>query len=223
MNVKSVKKITMIAIGLLVFAAICFSMFNVQKRPVLQVAVYRKCDFISISGSTKVVCGDNSQWMAIELTPAESLPVSTPVDTRDSSDALGQALGVAPVAAAPADIVPVTVSPVAAIPTVDTSILVRYSHFWPPLGPPNCSNFVDGVCVSAMASGEPWASYIGTAAACPPEWAFGTTVELDGHIWTCLDRGGAIRYVDSVPWVDFLEATGKYVHGSIVAVHVVYP
>jgi len=42
-------------------------------------------------------------------------------------------------------------------------------------------------------------------------------------VWTCMDRGSAIKYVDGVPWIDFLEATGRYVNGSIVAVHVVHP
>ena len=213
MHAKSVKKATMIAVGLLVFAAVCYSLLGVQKRPVLRVAVYRKCDFISIDGSTKVVCTDDTQWMAIELAHTEATPVPTPSAVR------GGALGVVPVEAAP-----VTAEPVAAAPIVTgTAMTVRYSHYWPPLGGPNCSNFVDGVCVSAMASGEPWASFVGTAVACPVEWVFGTTVELDGHVWTCQDRGGAIRYVDGVPWVDFLEETGKYEHGSIVAVHVVNP
>ena len=216
-HAKSVKKITMIAVCLLIFTAVGFSLFGVQKRPVLQVAVYRRCDFISISGSTKLVCTDDTQWMAIELTPNEA-PVATVLPDVRGSDTLGQALGVAPVEAAPVGVAPVSTAVVAGIATT-----VRYSHYWPPLGGPNCSNFVNGACISAMASGQPWALYVGTAVACPVEWAFGTTVELDGHVWTCLDRGGAIRYVDGVPWVDFLEATGAYAHGSIVAVRVVHP
>ena len=139
MKTKSVKKIAMIAVALLVFTAFVYSMFGVQKRPVPQVAVYRKCDFISIDGATKVVCADDSQWMALELATAESPQATELADVRDSDDTLGQVFGVAPVVAAP-----VVVDPVAATPAEDTSILVRYSHYWPPLGPPNCSNFVDG-------------------------------------------------------------------------------
>ena len=216
LNMKSVKAAAWGVIGLLVIVAIGYSMFNVQNRPIEQVAIYRKCDFISIAGVSGAVCGDGSQWSVTELavvptvmSPVVEVPLQP--DVRDS-DLLGQTLGVQPIEAAPA--------PAPEPDVTTTAMTVRYSHYWPPAGGPNCSSFVDGVCVSAMASGEPWAPYVGIAVACPPEWEFGTTVELDGHVWTCMDRGGAITYVDGVPWVDFLVATGTYAHGSIVAVDV---
>jgi len=207
-NATLIKKIVIVAISLLVFTAFVYTMFGVQKRPVLQVATYRKCDFISIDGSTKVICADASQWMALELTTVESPPITPLAD-----DTSSPAFGVAPVVAAP----------VVAAPVVGTPVQVRYSHYWPPLGGTNCSKFVNGICISNMASGKPWPLYVGTAVACPPEWGFGTTVELDGHVWTCLDRGSAIKYVDGIPWVDFLEATGVYAHGTIITARVSAP
>ena len=89
-------------------------------------------------------------------------------------------------------------------------ITVRVSHYWPPLGGPNCSRFVNGRCVSRMASGERWEDWAYRpwsepgAAACPPEWPFGTRFRLAGREWVCLDRGGRIRYEGGVPWVDLL-------------------
>ena len=74
-------------------------------------------------------------------------------------------------------------------------ITIRYSRYDPALGGVNCSRFVNGVCVSNMASGKPWAPWMELACACPPEWDFGTTVVLGGQRWTCLDRGGKIKYV----------------------------
>ena len=145
-------------------------------------------------------------------------PADVPIPETRGSDLIEEVFAVQPAAAAVVEPAPVVVAAPAG-----TAMQVRYSHYWPPLGGTNCSSFVNGVCISAMASGQPWAPYVGTAVACPKEWAFGTTVELDGRVWTCMDRGSAIKYVDGVPWIDFLEATGRYVHGSIVAVHVVHP
>jgi hypothetical protein len=102
---------------------------------------------------------------------------------------------------------------------------VRVSHYLPNLGGPNCSNFVNGVCVSHTASGAPWEDWVDKGAACIPEWAFGTQFTLpDGRTFTCVDRGGAIRkgykYNDGLPWVDLLTASPNYPFGSIVKVKV---
>jgi len=89
-------------------------------------------------------------------------------------------------------------------------IAVRVSHYWPPLGGPNCFRWERGRCVSRMASGERWEDWAYRpwrepgAAACPPEWPFGTRFHLAGRDWVCLDRGGRIRYENGVPWVDLL-------------------
>jgi len=69
-----------------------------------------------------------------------------------------------------------------------------------------------------MASGLQWQDYIGKAVACPAEWAFGILIVLDGNEWVCLDRGGKIKVVDGIPWVDFLEAEARYPHGSLIEV-----
>jgi hypothetical protein len=72
-----------------------------------------------------------------------------------------------------------------------------------------------------MASGKRWQDYIGEAVACPKELTFGTLILLDGQIWECLDRGGMIRYVDGIPWLDFLTETGAHSYGEIVTVQVI--
>ena len=69
-----------------------------------------------------------------------------------------------------------------------------------------------------MASGKPWQDYMESAIACPPEWEFGTQVRAFDSIWTCWDRGGAIKYVDNIPWVDFLTSNPKAPYRSIIYV-----
>ena len=104
------------------------------------------------------------------------------------------------------------------------TITIRYSHYWPPLGGVNCSRFVNGQCLSRMASGERWQDWIGRAAACPIEWPFWTRVLLDGQEWICLDRGGKIVYgSDDIPFVDFLTGKAAYSHSALVQVQVVIP
>jgi hypothetical protein len=83
-------------------------------------------------------------------------------------------------------------------------IKIRASHYDPALGGVNCSRFVNGVCVSHMANGQPWQEFIGYAIACPPEWKFGTKLIIDGKTWECMDRGGAIQIENGIAWVDFL-------------------
>ncbi len=112
-----------------------------------------------------------------------------------------------------------TGAPVTAVP--GKRLQIRYSRYWPALGGVNCSRFVDGICVSNMASGEPWAPWAERAVACPKSWAFDTIVVLpDGSEWTCKDRGGAIKYVDEIPWLDFLTQFPLYGYGTIVEVEV---
>ena len=101
-------------------------------------------------------------------------------------------------------------------------VTIRYSRYDPALGGVNCSRFVNGICISNMASGKPWAPWMERACACPPEWAFGTVVVLDGQRWTCMDRGGKIKYVDGIPWVDFLTRTPQYSYGQLVEVEAIW-
>jgi len=143
------------------------------------------------AGNVRAICSDGTQWKVIE----ESIPQS---NLSPSSRPVGNE----------------------SLPLGQT-VKVRYSHYWPPLGGVNCSQFVGGKCISKMASGKPWADYIGEAVACPKEWTFGTLVLLDGQLWTCLDRGGSIKYVDGIPWLDFLSETGVYSYGEIVNVQVI--
>lgn len=100
---------------------------------------------------------------------------------------------------------------------------IRYSHYWPPLGGTNCARFVDGECVSHCANGQPWQGWVDKGCACPPEWEFGTKVILRGEEWTCVDRGGKVKYVNGIPWVDFLTPYGAYPPSVIVLVEVVKP
>lgn len=99
-------------------------------------------------------------------------------------------------------------------------IQARISHYWPPLGGPNCSRFVSGQCISRMASGKPWQDYIDRACACPPEYPFGTVFVVDGQEWTCLDRGGKVKTVDGIPWLDLLTERAPVPYGTILQVEV---
>jgi hypothetical protein len=95
-------------------------------------------------------------------------------------------------------------------------IFIRASNYWPPAGGHNCAYFVEGQCLSRMSSGEPWQRWIGRAISCPPEWPFGTVLFAGQRTWVCLDRGGRIRYVDGIPWVDFLTDKPFANYGEIV-------
>lgn len=87
------------------------------------------------------------------------------------------------------------------------TIKIRVSYYYPPLGGINCWTWDDEKqkCISTMASGEPWELYIGEAIACPPELPLGTVLEIEGGVYTCRDRGGAIILnEDGTYWIDFL-------------------
>jgi len=101
---------------------------------------------------------------------------------------------------------------------VGQPITIRYSHYWPPLGPPNCAVFIDGRCISKTASGEPWERWVGRGVACPPEWPFGTQLLAFGQTWTCVDRGSKVT--DN--WVDFLVPEPHLAYGSLVEVKVIW-
>lgn len=104
--------------------------------------------------------------------------------------------------------------------SVGEAVLIRYSYYNPNLGGTNCLTFVGGECISTCANGDPWKDWWYTGVACPPEWAFGTTVTLNGKTWTCVDRGGAIKYIDGIPFVDFLRGEAEYPFKSIQTVYV---
>jgi hypothetical protein len=104
---------------------------------------------------------------------------------------------------------------------------VHISHYTPWTGGANCARFVNGECLSKMSSGESWQDYVDRAAACPPEWDFGTRFSTpDGREWECLDRGGAIRYgytpywmeYDGLAWVDLLTSSPGYAFGQQVEI-----
>ena len=84
------------------------------------------------------------------------------------------------------------------------------------MGGPNCASFVDGQCLSRMASGEPWQDWVEEAIACPPEWEFGTRLVVSGREWVCMDRGGAIQIEDGIAWIDMLTPEALFPHGNIV-------
>lgn len=101
-------------------------------------------------------------------------------------------------------------------------IKVRVSHYNPSLGGPNCSNFVNGQCIASMASGRPWKPYFNKAFACVPEWNFGTELYIFGQKFVCWDRGGKIKTVGGVPWVDLLTASAPVPYGTVVDAVVVF-
>ena len=115
--------------------------------------------------------------------------------------------------------------PVVSIPPVKM-VHVRISDYWPPDGGDSCAHFVNGNCLSqvgARGERESWRNWIDRGAACPPEFPFGTTIVIDGRLWTCIDRGGRIRYQSGVPWVDLLTEHPIATYGSIVPAEIQFP
>lgn len=103
--------------------------------------------------------------------------------------------------------------------------MARLSHYWPPLGGPNCADFRGGQCMSDMASGLPWYVWVGRAAACPVELPFWTTITLPGgEIFVCLDRGSKIITTEAGElWIDLLLERAPVPHGAVVPVTVRRP
>lgn len=101
----------------------------------------------------------------------------------------------------------------------------KMSHYWPPLGGVNCATFVNGECVSNMASGLPWWAWVGRAAACPEELPFWTTVTLPGgETFVCLDRGGKIVTTAAGElWIDLLVKSAPVPYGTTMPVLVRLP
>lgn len=99
------------------------------------------------------------------------------------------------------------------------------SHYTPWTGGPNCSRFVNGECISRMASGERWQDWVGIAAACPVEIPFWSIVILPGgEKFVCLDRGGKIVTMeDSSIWLDLLVANAPVPFGTVLDVTVYFP
>jgi hypothetical protein len=102
---------------------------------------------------------------------------------------------------------------------------VHYSHYTPWVGGTNCANFQNGKCISNTASGQPWPNWLETGVACIKEWPFYTKIQAFGKTWTCVDRGGKIRYddfkyFDGIPWIDFLTAYPQVPYGTIIIVEV---
>ena len=106
-----------------------------------------------------------------------------------------------------------------------TPTQVHVSHYWPALGGVNCGWWVGGACVSHMASGQRWQDWIGRAAACVPEWPFGTIVTLPGgEQFSCQDRGGGIvTAADGIPWIDLLVQVPPVPYGTVLQVQVSKP
>jgi len=82
---------------------------------------------------------------------------------------------------------------------------VKLSNYDPLAGEINCFDFADNYCWSPTASGIHWKAVWGIGAACPPEWPYGTWVEIPTvGTFLCLDRGGSIVCKDGVCAVDIL-------------------
>jgi len=104
-------------------------------------------------------------------------------------------------------------------------IIVKISHYNPNLGGPNCASFVNGECKSKMSNGERWQDYWGKndTIACPFELPFGTEIELDGNVYTCRDRGGAIIVTDEgFYWIDILAESVPYRYGELREARIVH-
>lgn len=103
----------------------------------------------------------------------------------------------------------------------EQKIYVKISHYEPWKGGVNCGSFVNGECVSHMASGKHWQDYVEKAIACPKEVPFNTRIIVDGREWTCLDRGGAIiklfdeKLQAHVFWIDELTKKASHPFGTV--------
>lgn len=97
-------------------------------------------------------------------------------------------------------------------------VSLRLSYYFPPYGGINC-DVVDGQeeCLH-IANGEFFYENIGLAVACPPEWEFGTIVQVGDRFYECKDRGGAIVKEDGYYWIDILYPwmPGGYAWGQII-------
>ena len=106
---------------------------------------------------------------------------------------------------------------------------IRLSHYWPPFLGTNCGRVGAAgndatYCTARMASGAMWEENVGRAAACPPEFPFGTIIILPGgEQFTCMDRGGKIKTVNGIPWIDLLVFRPPVPHGTIIDAGIVYP
>jgi hypothetical protein len=106
----------------------------------------------------------------------------------------------------------------------DALVTIKISRYDPRLGGTNCFHWGNGTCLSSMANGERWEENYEKAVACAMEWAFGTIVEIEGKLWECKDRGGAIIQTrPGVYWVDQLSTTGHYDHGYEMPASVWFP
>ncbi len=88
----------------------------------------------------------------------------------------------------------------------------RISYYWPPYGGINCDRDLDGVeeC-DYMASGQRYEDWVGKGLACPVEFPIGTQFEINGQLWMCVDRGGAIVSLpDGTIWLDLLSPVMPY-------------
>lgn len=67
-----------------------------------------------------------------------------------------------------------TIAPYSAYIPVGKLVAVGYSYYWPPWGPPNCSDAnwheKENYCDDTTASGLPWSQYVERAVAVPYEW-----------------------------------------------------
>jgi len=95
------------------------------------------------------------------------------------------------------------------VPIIEGQELIRfrYSYYYPPLGGVNCRDFVDGVCMSTMASGDPWQDWLRKAVACSSEIPLGSKIvvvapEQVKGVYFCMDRGGGIEGTDLIDFLD---------------------
>lgn len=90
---------------------------------------------------------------------------------------------------------------------------VHLTNYDPMAGPINCYDYQDGYCWSPTASGIHWKALWGFGAACPPEWPYGTWVDIPGvGAFVCFDRGGSIgcNVTTGVCAVDILGPSGQW-------------
>ncbi len=201
---------------------------------ILVVFLFSCCSTIAFLSVVSERVGNEQLWSYILSQTGNYKPLAKVAETVEKTK---KAINEAPrVVLVPAEVpvikkpikVPTTIrkKPVpSGVPEGAKAVQAKISHYWPPLGGPNCSNFRNGKCLSHMASGKKWQDWVDRAVACPSSYPFGTKVYAFDQEWVCMDRGGKIVAEGGYVWLDFLTnpAPKNTPYGAVRTVYVIFP
>lgn len=174
--------------------------FLSKKDPLSTFIRSRDCTFFVMGDFSVAKCTDGTQWNV------------TPYNKEQG------AVEIAPIEPVVYDI------PAQESGNIGLTMTIKYSRYDPSLLGTNCAEEANGFCISPTASGKAWQPLMEIACACPPQWAFGTKVILDGKEWICEDRGGAIIFdYNGYTYVDFMTQYPTHKYNELVDVVVIFP